>query len=130
MSAKCTKKHQLGRKSLNRLAANASKTELNMIEKLITTNVYAINARRHERQAILRLQSLIPDQSGKEKVSLAMSLIHLYSASVDRELSIEASTVLGQDLTSAILQISVLSPRSALALAIELLELVFKSNHG
>jgi hypothetical protein len=93
-----------------------------MVDKLLSADVYRINASRSERNAILKLQGLCPSLSNSERVALSVLLTHSYSVTIGRSISVAASEAIGQDLTTAILQIPALSPTIQLALAIELLE--------
>lgn len=98
--------------------------------KILTSDICSI-ATRSERSAVSVLQDLIPKLSESEKITLSLLLTNLYSQSVSvPDVSILANSPFGKDLTTAVLQIQLLSPEIQLTLAIELLEKQAEDEYG
>lgn len=93
-----------------------------MKPKILTSDAYSLTTlNRSERDAIVQLQSLIPKLSQRDKTAFSLLLVYSYSISVGREMIVAPVSVLGQNLTAAILQLEILPPPIKLKLAIELL---------
>jgi hypothetical protein len=91
--------------------------------RYLTVDLHTLNASSSERAAILTLRQLIPQFSRSEAIALAAMLIHSYSLSLGRWVGISASRNFNQGLTTAVLQVSALSPATRLGIAIELLKI-------
>jgi hypothetical protein len=90
--------------------------------RYLTADLHTLNVSSSEKAAILNLRQLIPQFDRSEATALATMLAHSYSIVLGRWVGISASRNFNQGLTTAVLQVSALSPTTRLGIAIELLK--------
>lgn len=92
------------------------------MSKILTDDINTIAIISPEKEAVLKLRELLPLLDRSEIVALATMLSHSYSLTLGRWVGIFATCDFTQNLTTAVLQVSALSPATKLAIAIELLQ--------
>jgi len=93
--------------------------------RYLTNSLDALNATPREKAAILTIRQTVPQISRGEAVALAIMLLNSYSVTLGRWLAMAAARNFSQGLTTAVLQISALSPAVRLGIAMELLRAEF-----
>ncbi len=91
--------------------------------RYLAAELHTLNVNSSERAAILKIRQLVPEFSRSETVALVAMLVHSYSICLGRWVGISASRNFNQNLTTAVFQISALSAKTKLGMALELLKI-------